>query len=158
MSNNHFTAHPGFYNQPIRLTTEEQAQPLEVVRAFFQNCHLGEVRQTLWQAFEAALTTDSSVYDDAEHRSHLLWFYRELECSLEAGWLLCKEGVYQKAKFTPTDPAPAPHPVWPSKADLEQEIHDLKLDNLLKENELNHLRFFKAHGRLMTDPEPAQPV
>jgi hypothetical protein len=94
------------------------------------------------------------VYDEAEQREHLLWFYRELERSLEAGWLLCKEGVYQKAKFKPTGPAPAPHPVWPSKTDLEDEIRHLKIGNVLQENELIQLRYFKENGRMMTDPYP----
>ena len=153
MTTNHFTAH-ALFNQPIRLSAEEQARPLEVLREFFQNCHLGEVRQTLWQAVENALCANYTIYDTSDQRSHLLWFYRELERTLEAGLLLCKEGVYKKAKPGPFRLPQAPQATWPAKADLEHEILTLRSDNSLQNAEILQLRFFKNHGRMPADPEP----
>lgn len=86
---NPFQSHPDFYNRPIRLSPEE-TEPLEVLQSFFQNCPLAEVRRILWQMVETSLVVPYSVFDEAGHRQTLLWFYRELETVLEAGWLLCE--------------------------------------------------------------------
>jgi hypothetical protein len=90
---NHFQDYPAFYNQPIRLSAEEKAKPLEVLREFFEICHLSEPRQLLWNMVETALKADYTLYDQAEERSRLLWFYRELEMVLEAGLLLSQQNL-----------------------------------------------------------------
>jgi hypothetical protein len=51
---------------------------------------LAEIRRLLWQMVETSLAVPYSVFDEASHRQTLLWFYRELETALEAGWLLCE--------------------------------------------------------------------
>lgn len=86
-----FILHPGFYNQPIRLTQNEKAAPHEVLQDFFQNCSLSEMRRLLWLSVEAALVRPHSTFDDAAERQSLLWFYRSVEEVLEATWLLCRE-------------------------------------------------------------------
>jgi len=85
---NSFQLHPDFYNRPIQLSPGEQTKPMEILRNFFDNCPLATVRKTLWQMVETALAVPYSVYDNAGERQSLLWFYRELEMALEAGWLL----------------------------------------------------------------------
>jgi len=87
-----FTLHPEFYDRPIRLDATEQKYPLTVLREFFDECPLGQVRQTLWQMVETALQADHTLYDKAPDRHHLLWFYRSAEAVLEAGWLLSRPG------------------------------------------------------------------
>lgn len=88
---NPYPQHPDFYNQPIRLSAAQQAAPLETLREFFDACPLSDVRDTLWNVVELSLARPHSVYDEATHRQTLLWFYRQLEMVLEAGWLLCRE-------------------------------------------------------------------
>jgi len=46
---------------------------------------------------ETSLALPHSVFDEAGERRWLLWFYRELEKKLEAGWL------FDQAKTTSTD-------------------------------------------------------
>lgn len=88
---NLFQSHPDFYNQLIRLSEEEKAEPHEVLHNFFQNCPFAVIRQTLWSMVETSLAVPYSVYDNAGERQTLLWFYRELETVLEAAFLLSKE-------------------------------------------------------------------
>jgi hypothetical protein len=83
-----FELHPRFYNQPIRLSKEEQAEPLEILQDFFQTTPFPDIRRLLWQLVETSLCVPHSVWDDASDRQTLLWFYRELERSLEAARLL----------------------------------------------------------------------
>jgi hypothetical protein len=87
----HFQSHPDFYNHPIRLGKEQKTAPLEILRDFFDNCPLSTLRQTLWNMVETSLAVPYSVYDTAGERQYLLWFYRELETVLEAGWLLSRQ-------------------------------------------------------------------
>jgi len=82
---------PAFHNQLIRLTEEEKANPLEVLHEFFETRSLQEARETLWEMVETALIADHTRYDKAEHRHHLLWFYRALETLVEAGYCLVSE-------------------------------------------------------------------
>lgn len=67
-----FQLHPTFYNQPIRLSPEEQADPLEVLHNLFDNCPLSTLRKTLWEMVEASLALPHSVYDAAGERRSLL--------------------------------------------------------------------------------------
>lgn len=83
-----FQNHPAFYNQPIRLAPEEQQDPRTVLQEFLSECPLAECRQLLWQMVEIALQADHTLYDGAEERHRLLWFYQQVEKVLEAGWLL----------------------------------------------------------------------
>lgn len=93
---NHFQSHPDFYNHPIRLSEEDKAGPLEILQDFFQNCPLSDVRQLLWHMVETSLAVPDCVFDSASERQTLLWFYRELETVLEAGWVLCEKKQVQR--------------------------------------------------------------
>jgi len=88
---NHFQSHPVLFNQLIRLSEEQKAAPLETLRDFYDNCPLSQQRQLLWRLVETALAVPYSVFDNAAERQTLLWFYREFETVLEAGWLLCQK-------------------------------------------------------------------
>jgi hypothetical protein len=143
---NQFQNHPEFYDQPIRLSEEQKALPLEVVRLFFQNCHLHEIRKTLWKMLETSLTVRYSVYDDASERSHLFWFYRELETMIEASLLLCANGPVGEGSL-PDRNEDGPQSIWKSKTMLEDEIRNLRIRNAEQETELIELRYYKEHGK-----------
>jgi len=95
---NYFQTHPGFYDEPIRLSEEEKGEPLEILRSFFQNCPLSQIRRLLWQMVETSLAVPYSVFDKASERQTLLWFYREVETVLEAGLLICQQHDNKKKK------------------------------------------------------------
>jgi len=84
----HFRQHIAFYNQPIRLTEEQQQEPIIVIREFFQNFHLVEIRQKLWNWFETAITTEYGLFEEATDRSGLMQFYSQLEELVEAAYLI----------------------------------------------------------------------
>lgn len=85
---NHFQHHPVFYNRPIRLSEEEQANPLEVLQDFFFCNRLHELRELLWNMVANSLCVPDSVFDKAIERQNLLGLYQDLERVLEAALLL----------------------------------------------------------------------
>lgn len=93
---NHFEQHSHFYNGAIRLTEEEKANPLEAFETFFRICNLPQARKTLVDIVENALTADCSIFDKADERHHLLWFYHSMETMLEAAYLLCQQAHQKK--------------------------------------------------------------
>lgn len=88
---NHFQNHPVFYNRPIRLSEEEQANPLEVLQGFFFCNRLHELRDMLWSMVSNSLCVPDSVFDKAEERQSLLGLYRDIERVLEAALLLTRQ-------------------------------------------------------------------
>ena len=81
-----FMDHPDFYNRPICLI--QNAEPLTVVSRFFADFSLSELRNILWNWFEAAITSDNDLYSDPEDRATLLYRYRRLEELIEAAFVL----------------------------------------------------------------------
>lgn len=96
---NHFLNRPDIYNQPIRLDKEN---PQEVIKNFFLDFHLSDVRQELWNMVEAALTTNHPNYSDSKRRDTLLYFYSQLELLIEAVYTetnkQTKNGIKSRAK------------------------------------------------------------
>ena len=82
---------PAWKNEPMRLTEQEKEDPLPVLREFYSSYHLNEVRETLWDWFTIAITTDNPTFDDGSSRSSLLLFYERLEKLLEALYLLVEK-------------------------------------------------------------------
>jgi len=75
----HFKYHPEIFNQPVRLSDEN---PYEVIRDFFLNYRLSEIRQMLWDMVETSLTSRDTVFDGGLERGNLLYFYSQVEgCS-----------------------------------------------------------------------------
>jgi hypothetical protein len=83
----HFRSHPEFYNRPIRLTGED---PQMVITRFFQDYHLHELRQALWNWFEAAITADTVWFEEASDRCGLVILYSRLEELIEATCIIDK--------------------------------------------------------------------
>ncbi|MEA3425103.1 MAG: hypothetical protein U9R46_02530 [Bacteroidota bacterium] len=83
----HFNLHSEFYNQPILLTEEEKQDPLPVIKRFFEDVKLVEVRIHLYDLLEVALTTPNTIYDEASKRDAVLCFVKQLEKLMEVAWI-----------------------------------------------------------------------
>lgn len=83
-----FNLHSDFYNQPILLTDEEKQDPLPVIRAFFEDVKLAEVRTHLYNLLEVTLTTPNTIYDEASERDVVVCFIKQLERMVEASQIL----------------------------------------------------------------------
>lgn len=135
-------------NRPLKLSPEQMEKPISVLRNFFQDAHLPEIRETLWKLVESVLSMKNAGFDEAEERSHLLWFYRELEIMIEAAFLLCEKIPYNEEDKLPASYyLEGPRPKWKYKALLEEEILNLRIKNAEQLNELLELRYFKKHGK-----------
>lgn len=86
-----FELHPEFYNQPILLTEEEKKDPLYIIKQFFEDITLIEVRVHLHNLLEVALTRPNTIYDEASERDILLCFSKQLEKMAEASRVLNHE-------------------------------------------------------------------
>lgn len=86
-----FSLHPHFYDRPIRLSAEEQADPRAVLRDFFTLNRLHELRAMLWQWMQAGLSAPDTAFDSALERQNLLGMYEDLERVLEAAFLLSQQ-------------------------------------------------------------------
>jgi hypothetical protein len=62
----HFNKHTDFYNQPICLSDQQIDQPQIVIKTFFENYHLHEVGQKLWDMFETAITSNNIFFEEAD--------------------------------------------------------------------------------------------
>ena len=83
-----FDLHPEFYNQPIWLTQEEKENPMTVIKQFFDDVKLIEVRQHLANLLEVAIAFDNSIYSDARERDAVICFCKQLEKMVESVQLL----------------------------------------------------------------------
>lgn len=83
-----FDLHPEFYNKPILLTEEELANPMIVVRQFFDDYHLIEVRKHLHCLLKVAITCNNDLYAEASERDAIVCFCERVEKLAEALKLL----------------------------------------------------------------------
>lgn len=79
-----------FYNHPVRLSEEQLVDPGTVLRDFFADYNLSEVREILNANAEVCLTSDIHPYDAGERRADFMHFQQKLECLLEAAFLIAK--------------------------------------------------------------------
>jgi hypothetical protein len=82
--------HAEFYNQPILLTEEEKQDPLPVIKRFFEDVKLVEVRTHLYNLLEVPLTTPNTIYDEASERDTVLCCVKQLEKVIEIAYILQK--------------------------------------------------------------------
>jgi hypothetical protein len=75
-------------NAPYLLSHEQLANPAQVIDAFFQNRHLAEHRETLWQILSAAITSDLADLHDSHEIGGWVLYFRLLEELIEVVWLL----------------------------------------------------------------------
>jgi len=91
----HFIDRPDIYNQPIRLTGDEQSDPNKIVTRYFEDYSLSEVRHHLWSMVECCLTNDGEQFSAPGDRANLLAFFYRMEGLTEAAYILMqteKEG------------------------------------------------------------------
>jgi hypothetical protein len=86
-----YNTHPQWYNQPLRLTKEQKQDPLPVLDEFFQNYHLNEVRQTLWEWLSEVLSSPRSISNDYHDRNNHIFFYEKIESAIEAVFIIKKK-------------------------------------------------------------------
>jgi hypothetical protein len=87
----HFQELREFYNSPLYLTEEQQANPVQVISDFFVDYHLIDIRLFQAEISEICLTTDMPPFDDAEERANFISFQRKLMSVLEAAAILAKQ-------------------------------------------------------------------
>lgn len=90
--------HPEFYNQPILLTEEEKQDPLSVIREFFDDVKLIEVRIHLYNLLKVALTLPNTIYEEASERDTVSCFIKQLETMVEAANMLNTKAFVIKFK------------------------------------------------------------
>jgi len=86
-----FDLNPEFYNYPIWLSEEEKQDPVNVIKQFFEDVKLIEVRQYLSNMLEACLASPNSLYDDCKERDTILCFCKQLEKMVDAAHVLGKK-------------------------------------------------------------------
>jgi len=79
-----YTDNPNLFNQPLRLTEDEKADPNLVFSEFFVDYSLSECRDWLLKIVTTCLTDSGIEFDEADKRSDLLHFAERLEAILEA--------------------------------------------------------------------------
>ena len=89
MSN--FQQHGKICDQPFLLSDEEMKDPISVIKRFFEDYSLGEVRQIHKQTDHACLAGDFPPFDNAEDRDRLLCYREGAEKVLEAAFLLIQK-------------------------------------------------------------------
>ena len=92
----HFLDQAEKFDLSFRLTNEEMENPLQILKEFFCDYNLNELRHTLWEIVEACLTTDNDQFSEAEQRGDLLTFYEKAETLLEAVYILVKQNTPEK--------------------------------------------------------------
>ena len=79
---------------PNNTSPKEGLQPAKVLSLFFEDFNLPEVRDTLWQLVEVAITTNNAEFDEPEDRAELLCLYSRLGELIEAACII-NEGSNQ---------------------------------------------------------------
>jgi hypothetical protein len=97
-----FNPHPGWENQPLRLSDEERQNLYGVLEDFFSSFHLQDIREIMWDWLVAALSSESGAYDSGYARSNLIFVFERLEMLIEAAYGLHrqrKKSMKRKQKF-----------------------------------------------------------
>jgi hypothetical protein len=89
---------PQFNHTPVLLNKKEAKQAGKLIQRFFGAYHLHEIRHSLAQLTEIALTTNNTHFEDAKERDSILWFYYELEIFIEAAWFQNQQNTKSKPK------------------------------------------------------------
>ncbi len=81
----------------IRLSREQQQNPLTVLEEFFSNYHLPDIRECLWEWLAAALSSDNGTYQTGRARGGLLFLYENMGALAEAAFILHQRKAGSKA-------------------------------------------------------------
>ncbi len=127
----HFQQHREFYDKPIWLSKEEEKDPMKVIKDFFDDYRLSELRDIQDQIQKVCLTSDEGTFSLAESRSNLLCYNDKLIRLLEAAAYL-KDSFVPLAKELKTEVLPKK--VTPDSkfdvrvSDLVRGINDVGVD------------------------------
>jgi hypothetical protein len=80
----HYKDHPQVYDQLICLSEKEKQAPVEVLRDFFDDYRLSELRDIQDQILKVCLTSEEGAFTKAEARATLLSYNEKLIRLLEA--------------------------------------------------------------------------
>jgi hypothetical protein len=84
-----------FYSRPIRLTKEQQRNPLTVIDDFFSSFELASSREHIADWLQCALTTENWQFAEPLQRDKIMLFAEKVEELMEAAYIL-----YSKKKKT----------------------------------------------------------
>jgi hypothetical protein len=86
-------------NRIIHLTAACQDNPLLVFQRFFEDYHLNELRNDLWDWLYATLSDDNDTYNNYKERDDVLFlYYRLLELG-EAGLILIQSSQGKRTRL-----------------------------------------------------------
>jgi hypothetical protein len=89
------------FNRIIHLTKDQKRQPKEVLADFFQSYHLRELRVMVRDWFDAAISSDYSVYEKGLERSNLHHLYQQIEQLIEASYIIhCNHQAKKEKEIT----------------------------------------------------------
>ena len=131
----HFKQHQEFFDKPIRLSEDEEKEPIKVLEEFFTDYRLSEIREINQQTNRVCLTSDIPPFQDPEERDRLLSYREREEKLIEAAAILLH---IQKANDHSTSPEQFDGVSGPKTAKeidlptLQKEV----LDTLIKVTEL----------------------
>jgi hypothetical protein len=89
----HFEENQKFFNKPILTGTQD---PFGIIRTFFEDIQMYEVRQRFWNLVETAIVSDNIQFSEAGDRQSPLNFYNRIEELVEAAMKIdtqIKEGI-----------------------------------------------------------------
>lgn len=84
----YYQLHPEIFDLPILLTEKEKEAPLGVIKDFFTDYKMSEIRELHHQVHQICLTRDAPPFDEGSERDRLILFRERIEKLLEAAWLL----------------------------------------------------------------------
>jgi len=84
----HYLEHPQFYNKPIHLSEQEMHDPYRILKGFFLDYNLNELREILQDICEMGMTCDIPPYHTGESRANLLLFCKKIELLFEAAFVV----------------------------------------------------------------------
>jgi len=79
------------------LPKDLQQQFLKLIEQFFENYHLKEVDEHLWNWLVAAITREHCIYSNAKERASLVFFYENLSDLFNEFWQLHNNRQYKSA-------------------------------------------------------------
>jgi hypothetical protein len=84
----HFQQQKEFYNQPVRLSAQQKANPYLVFDKFFGDYHLWEIRDWFSQIGEVCLTVEDHPFCEPNIRANLLLLHKNIELLFEAAFVI----------------------------------------------------------------------
>lgn len=118
-----FKDHPAIYDQLISLSEKEKQAPIEVIKDFFADYRLSEVREIQDQIQKVCLTSDDALFSQPETRSNLIFYNEKLIRLLEAACQL-REVFVPAAVETKTED--------PTKKLVPAKVYDDRIPDLVK--------------------------